>query len=683
LDTGTGNLDASSRGENEGRLDSWKRIAAYLKRDVSTVQRWERRESMPVHRHLHDKQGSVFAFRSELDAWWQGRRDDLSGDERAASDEAALASSREFTTIAATRRRPRGPALAVLVAALTAVAAIVWYAAQSEVFWRSPLADAKFTPVTDFSGDHEAAAISRDGKHLAFIAERDGKVDAWLSAINSGRYRNLTDGGAGELINPATRTLGFSTDSQSVFVWTRHSEASRPAEVSILSAPVSGGGPLQPYLAGAAELDSSHDGKRIVYHTTAPGDPLFIHDLSAPTGTVDRRIYAAADGVHCHFPIWSPDDAYIYFVRGVPPEEWDIWRVRASGADLERITAHNSRVAYPVLLDARTLLYLADDADRDGPWLYAMDVMHRVPHQISRGVETYTSLSASADGLHLAVTVANRRTSIWRMKLDNGTNAVAEAPELVSPNGSSARFAGQGIIYTAEAANGQHLWKSENHSRSEIWNAAPGRITGAPAISVDRRRIAVPVEEAGRSKLYVMDAEGSHARVVADSLELRGNPEWAPDGQSVVISALHDGKPSLMRVFVDGAAPIAFTSEYSIDPAWSPDGKFVVYTGSDVGTTFPLRAVAADGHPYPFPGIMLSRGARRISFLPNSQALAILTGGIGHKNLSMLDLQTGAQRTLAELPPGFNIRDFDISDDGSELVFERVEGNSYAALIER
>ena len=44
------------------RLDSWKDIASYLKRDISTVQRWERREGMPVHRHLHDHRGSVYAF---------------------------------------------------------------------------------------------------------------------------------------------------------------------------------------------------------------------------------------------------------------------------------------------------------------------------------------------------------------------------------------------------------------------------------------------------------------------------------------------------------------------------------------------------------------------------------------------------------------------------------------------
>lgn len=48
------------------RLDSWKEIAAFLKRGVRTVQRWERLEGLPVHRHRHDKLGSIFAYRSEV-----------------------------------------------------------------------------------------------------------------------------------------------------------------------------------------------------------------------------------------------------------------------------------------------------------------------------------------------------------------------------------------------------------------------------------------------------------------------------------------------------------------------------------------------------------------------------------------------------------------------------------------
>jgi tetratricopeptide (TPR) repeat protein len=55
------------------RLDTWKEVAAHLRRSVRTVQRWEREEGLPVHRHLHEKLGSIYAFRSEIDQWWGTR----------------------------------------------------------------------------------------------------------------------------------------------------------------------------------------------------------------------------------------------------------------------------------------------------------------------------------------------------------------------------------------------------------------------------------------------------------------------------------------------------------------------------------------------------------------------------------------------------------------------------------
>ena len=65
-------MNGSDRGGD--RLDSWKEIAAYLKRGARTVQRWEREEGLPVHRLVHDKLGSVYAYRPELDAWWRRPR---------------------------------------------------------------------------------------------------------------------------------------------------------------------------------------------------------------------------------------------------------------------------------------------------------------------------------------------------------------------------------------------------------------------------------------------------------------------------------------------------------------------------------------------------------------------------------------------------------------------------------
>ena len=55
------------------RLDSWKEIAAYLKRSPRTVRRWEREEGLPVHRHLHHKKETVYAFTDKIDAWLKSR----------------------------------------------------------------------------------------------------------------------------------------------------------------------------------------------------------------------------------------------------------------------------------------------------------------------------------------------------------------------------------------------------------------------------------------------------------------------------------------------------------------------------------------------------------------------------------------------------------------------------------
>src|SRR6185436_12648607 len=71
------------------RLDSWKEIATYLRRSPRTVQRWERQEGLPVHRLVHDKQGSVYAFRTELDGWWAERRTRLESLESDADEPSA------------------------------------------------------------------------------------------------------------------------------------------------------------------------------------------------------------------------------------------------------------------------------------------------------------------------------------------------------------------------------------------------------------------------------------------------------------------------------------------------------------------------------------------------------------------------------------------------------------------
>ena len=60
---------AASEPPSGDRLDSWKQIAAHLRRDERTVRRWES-EGLPVRRHHHKSRAAIFAYKSELDAWW-------------------------------------------------------------------------------------------------------------------------------------------------------------------------------------------------------------------------------------------------------------------------------------------------------------------------------------------------------------------------------------------------------------------------------------------------------------------------------------------------------------------------------------------------------------------------------------------------------------------------------------
>src|SRR5215471_7961909 len=80
------------------RLDSWKAIAAYLNRSERTVRRWEQNEDLPVHRLIHDKRGSVYAYKQELNEWWERRGAIVeAGDPRPINAEFQAKSGRSFS----------------------------------------------------------------------------------------------------------------------------------------------------------------------------------------------------------------------------------------------------------------------------------------------------------------------------------------------------------------------------------------------------------------------------------------------------------------------------------------------------------------------------------------------------------------------------------------------------------
>jgi TolB-like protein/tetratricopeptide (TPR) repeat protein len=155
-------LDAYRR-----RLESWKEIAAYLGRDVTTVRRWEKREALPVHRLHHSKLGSVYAYTTELDAWRNER----------ASGAVPRASDSDFAP-ATTWRAGRSPkAIArmglILILAAGLIVGLTWFVHARSA---SPLSKASprirslaVLPLENFSGNPDQDYLS-DGMTEALIS---------------------------------------------------------------------------------------------------------------------------------------------------------------------------------------------------------------------------------------------------------------------------------------------------------------------------------------------------------------------------------------------------------------------------------------------------------------------------------------------------------------------------------
>src|SRR6267154_972679 len=148
--------DADAQGR---RLESWKEVAAYLGRDVTTVQRWEKREGLPVRRLQHTRLGSVYAYTGELDAWRY---------ERAAVVENGAAGTNQAPQTV----RRIWPAMTVSVLGLVLAGAIawVWHLRSTEMAARasSRIRSIAVLPLQNLSGNPEQDYLA-DGMTEALI----------------------------------------------------------------------------------------------------------------------------------------------------------------------------------------------------------------------------------------------------------------------------------------------------------------------------------------------------------------------------------------------------------------------------------------------------------------------------------------------------------------------------------
>jgi serine/threonine protein kinase len=546
---------------------------------------------------------------------------------------------------------------------------------------RNPLSGAQFTRLANFNGAKSDPAISPDGNFAAFTSNRSGPFDIWLIQTNGSNLTNLTQGRIGDARAPL-RAVGFSGDG--LEVWSAGTEGRGGTEGKRLMLwPLIGGAPHNFPDEKAAEVAWSPDHTRLVYHTWQAGDPTFVADHD---GGNPRLILQNDPGLHNHYQVWSKDGRWIYFVRGRPAtREMDLWRISAEGGKPEQLTHLNTDSAYPTPIDDRTVLFVAHNKDGAGPWLSAFDLRTRTTNRVSSGLEQYTSLAATADGRRLVAGVVNAQVSLWSVPI---TRRLVEerdvkAFQLPTARSQAPRFGGGTLFYLSSRDGADGLWSYRDGKALEIWKGSEGALQSPAAVSADGSSVAFALRRDGKQQMQVMATDGTRLRPLSSDVDVRGTASWSPDGKWIVVAGSDRNGPGIFKLPVDGGSPIRITTGPYLDPVWSPRGDLIVYSGPQLFTLAPLLAVHPDGTPAKLPEINVQREGERARFLPDGTGLVYMLGDtLAEQDFWLLDLGTMRSRRLSRLSSSAAMRTFDITPDGSRIVFDRLSEDSDIFLID-
>jgi len=418
----------------------------------------------------------------------------------------------------------------------TIAAGTIAFASEGDL-WKVPAAGGVAMRLTAYEGEEKFAALSPDGRLLAFTAQYEGNDDVYVMSVNGGEPRRLT-------WHPMPdQVIGWSADGRIVF----RSRRDHPhGDYRVFRIAPDGGLPEMLPLDPAAWISFEPGGKRTAYQKIG----LETHNWKRYKGGEAEQIYVGTinpiefkqatdwDGKDA-FPMWA-GDGRIYFVT----DRWgrpNLASMKPDGADIKRHTTF-------------------DDYDVRWPSMGGGTIVYQ--HKM----DLWTYDIASGRNAMVPVTLPSDRLQVRERFVDPMANLRNWG---LSKEGERIVLESRGDLFVTRTKKKGLIRRITENSMAR---------TKDPAFSPDGKSIAAWTEVDGEEQLLVYPADNSAAprQVGKQDPGWHFYPLWSPDGKRI---AWGDHRFRLVVADADGGdVTVADTGQFEIrNYEWSADSRYLAY----------------------------------------------------------------------------------------------------------
>jgi Tol biopolymer transport system component len=423
------------------------------------------------------------------------------------------------------------------------------------------------------NGNTVAAAISPDGKYVAYAMDEAGMQSLWLRQVAiSSNVRLLP------LAKSEYYLIHFSPDGDYIY----YAMGGPQLPPAIYKIPVLGGSPTRVVGDVIGPVSLSPDGKQMAVANIDQQRQEATLSVANLDGSGKRTLITRRAPEFFDWVAWSPDGQSIACpIRGFDGNNpfVTIVEVQVSDGSEKVLTTqkwlNNGEITW--LSDKSGLVLTAKHQDSSFEQIWHVSYPDGAVQTITNDLYDYRGVTLSKDSTQLVSVQTLRLSNVWLGKSAKDFSTTQITPGVGTyydltwtPDGH--------LLYASDASGSADIWEmAADGSNQKQLTAGAGR-NYAPSVSGDGRYIVFHSNRSGVWQVWRMDRDGSNPKQLTFDNSDSNWPEVSPDGQWVVYHRADSNQTiTLWKLGIDGGTPVPLTRKTSLRPTVSPDGKWIAY----------------------------------------------------------------------------------------------------------